>query len=139
MIPLINGVSYAWADVIINIMGTTVAGVTAIDYSQEQKKEDQKGAGRFPVARTYGEKTANASITLDTLEVEALATIAPDGDICNLPPFEITVCYLNAAGLLNTHKLKNTEFLKDSRTGKTGDMSMPIELPLIVSHIVFKA
>ena len=139
MYPLINGVSYAWADVRINIMGQTIAGVSAIEYDDEQKKSDQLGAGRYPVSRTYGEKKANAKITLDTLEVEALQDITPDGDICSIPPFEITICFLNAAGLLKTHKLKNVEFLKNSRTGKSGDECMPVELPLIISHIDWKA
>jgi len=139
MIPLINGVSYAYADIIVNIMGTTIAGITAIQYDDEQKKEDHLGAGRYPVARTYGEKKASASITLDILEVEALQTIAPGGDIASLPPFEITVCFLNQAGLLKTHKLKNVEFMKNSRTAKSGDMSLPVEMPLLVSHIIWNA
>jgi hypothetical protein len=139
MYPLINGVSYSYADVIVNLMGVTPAGITAVDYGDEQKKEDQKGAGRYPVARTYGEKTANASITLDSLEVEALQDTIPDGDITSLPPFTIVVCFLNSAGLLKTHKLMNAEFIKNHRAAKSGDMSIPVELPLIVSHINWKA
>jgi hypothetical protein len=139
MIPLINGVSYSWADIILNIMGQPIAGVSAINYSDKREKQDNHGAGANPVARTYGKKTSNASITLDVLEVEALQNAAPDGDISRIPPFTVPVCFVNEAGVLVTHKLMNVEFLENKRDMKRDDMEISIDLPLIVSHINWKA
>jgi hypothetical protein len=139
MIPMINGVSYSNADVILNIMGQTIAGVIAIKYDSEQEKKDNYGAGQNAVARTYGQKKHSGSITLDVLEVESLQAAAPNGDITKFPPFEIPVCYLNSAGLLVSHKLKFVEFTKNMRDTKSGDMEISVELPLIIGDIDWKA
>jgi len=139
MIPLINGVSYAWADIICNILGTPVAGIKAVKYDDEQKKQNNWGAGRNPVNRTYGKKEATASITLDVQEVEAIAALTTDGDICSIAPFDVVVCYLNNAGVLVTHKLKNAEFTKNMRDVKEGDMEIPVECALIISHVEWNA
>lgn len=135
---LINGKTYSWGDIAVVLFGQRVAGITAVSYDQEQEKENVYGAGNQPVARGYGNKKYTASITLLSEEVSALEAAAPNGDICDIPPFDVVVSFMNDQRAVVTHILKNAEFSKDSRNGKQNDPKMEIELPLIISHIQWK-
>ena len=52
--PLINGKSYEWADIVVNVLGVPIIGITNIEYEEKQGMENIYGAGRFPVSRGYG-------------------------------------------------------------------------------------
>lgn len=136
--PLINGREYGWADIVVNIGGVQVTGITAIKYEEEMEKEDIYAAGRHPVSRGYGRVKTTASITLLSGTVFALKGKAPKGQLHRIAPFPITVSYQPDAGPMVVHQLKNCEFKKTPFDWKEGDMSKPIELELIVSHIVDK-
>lgn len=133
--PLINGRSYGWGDIIINVGPLTVTGVTAIKYEEEQEKEDVYGAGRRPVARGYGRIKASASITLSVETVMALTGSSRDGQLNRMAPFPITVLYQPESGPIIRDVLMNCEFKKQSRDWKEGDMKKEVELELLVSHI----
>lgn len=135
--PLINGRSYSWADVSLNIGGVSVIGVTKIDYDETQVKEDNFGAGVNPVARGYGNKKASATVTMYADEVEALQDKAPNGSLLDYGVFEIIVQFLVGAQI-KTHILKNVEFTKNERSMSQNDTKIEVELPLIVSHILWK-
>lgn len=137
--PLINGREYGWADINVSIGGVPVTGITAIKYEEEMEKENIYGAGRNPVSRGYGRIKSTASITLLSGTVFALKGKAPKGQLHRIAPFSITVSYQPEAGPLVVHVLKNCEFKKTSFDWKEGDMSKPIELELILSHIVDKS
>src|SRR5438552_11189431 len=92
--PLINGREYSWADILINIGGVPVIGITGITYDEEQVKEDNYGAGVNPVSRGYGNKKATASITMYASEVEALMERAPNGNLVDLGVFAVIVQYM---------------------------------------------
>ena len=133
--PLINGRSYGWGDIVVNVGALPVTGITAIKYEEEQEKEDVYGAGRRPVARVYGRIKASASITLSVETAMALAATAKDGQLNRLAPFTITVTYQPESGPIMRDVLKNCEFKKQSRDWKEGDMKKEVELELLVSHI----
>ena len=137
--PLINGREYGWADITATIGGVPVTGITAIKYSEEMEKENIYGAGRNPVSRGYGRVKSTASITLLSGTVFALKSKAPKGQLHRIAPFPITVSYQPDAGPMVVHVLKNCEFKKTEFDWKEGDMSKPIELELIISHIVDKS
>lgn len=137
--PLINGREYGWADIVVNIGGVPVTGITAIKYEEEMEKENVYGAGRNPVSRGYGRTKATASITLLSGTVLALKAAAPKKQLHRIAPFSISVSYQPDAGPMVTHILKNCEFKKTPFDWKEGDMSKPIELELIISHIVDKS
>lgn len=137
--PLINGREYGWADITATIGGVPVTGITAIKYGEEMEKENIYGAGRNPVSRGYGRVKATASITLLSGTVFALKSKAPKGQLHRIAPFPITVSYQPDAGPMVVHVLKNCEFKKTEFDWKEGDMSKPIELELIISHIVDKS
>lgn len=135
--PLINGRSYSWSDVQLSIGGVPVVGITNIEYDEEQAKEDNHGAGYNPVARGYGQRKASASITMYAEEVEALMDKAAGGSLLDYGVFDITVQYMVGA-VIKTHVLKNAEFLKNGRRMASGDTKIEVELPLIISHIIWK-
>lgn len=137
--PLINGREYGWADIVVNIGGVPVTGIVAIKYGDEMDKENIYGAGRHPVSRGYGRVKSTASITLLSGTVMALESKAPKNKLWRIAPFPIVVSYQPDAGPIVTHILKNVEFTKTEYDWKEGDMSKPIELPLIISHIVDKS
>jgi hypothetical protein len=137
--PLINGREYGWADITATIGGVPVTGITAIKYGEEMEKENIYGAGRNPVSRGYGRVKSTASITLLSGTVFALKSKAPKGQLHRIAPFPITVSYQPDAGPMVVHVLKNCEFKKTEFDWKEGDMSKPIELELIISHIVDKS
>jgi hypothetical protein len=49
IVPLVNGKSYEWADIAVNILGADIIGITNIEYEEKQGMENIYGAGRFPV------------------------------------------------------------------------------------------
>ena len=139
MTPLINGQAYSWGSITLNLLRNIVAGVTAINYTEEQEMEDLYGAGNYPVSRGYGKIKSSGDITLSMEEVEALQKAAPGGRLQAIPPFDIIVSFLASNGNVVTHKLKNCQFKKNQRGMKTGDMSFEIQLDLIMSHIIWNS
>jgi hypothetical protein len=135
--PLINGQTYGWGDIIVNINGLPITGITAIKYEEEQDKENIYGAGRYPVARGKGRIKSMASMTLMIETVMAIAKAAPNGQLHNLPPFPITVIYQPEAGPVVRDVIMNCEFKKQTRDFKEGDMKKEIAIELLVSHIVW--
>ena len=135
IVPLINGKSYEWADIAINILGVTVVGVTSIDYEEKQGMENIYGAGRFPVSRGYGKVEPSGKITLLMEEVQALMSVAPLGRLQDIPEFDISVVYLDSALVTVKHKLRNVRFMNNQRSSKSGDTSIPVEIDLILSHV----
>lgn len=135
IVPLINGKSYEWADIAINILGVTIVGVTSIEYEEKQGMENIYGAGRFPVSRGYGKVEPTAKITLLMEEVQAIMAVAPLGRIQDIPEFDISVIYLDSALVTVKHKLRNVRFMSNNRNSSSGDTSVPVEMDLILSHV----
>jgi hypothetical protein len=136
--PLINGHAYSWADVRMNILGVTVAGIIGIKYDDEEEMEDQYGAGNRPVSRGHGNIKCTGSITLLSEEVVALENVAPNGRLQEIPEFDIPVSFLPPSGVVVTHMLKNCRFEKNSRDLKQNAKSFEVEIPLLMSHIIWK-
>jgi hypothetical protein len=135
--PLINGREHAWADIVLNIGGVPIVGITSINYDEMQVKEDNWGQGSNPVSRGYGNKQATASLTIYASEVEALQDRAPNGNLMDYGVFDIVIKYL-VGTTIKTHVLHNAEFTKNARNTNQGDTKIEVELPLIVSHITWK-
>lgn len=136
-VPLINGKSYEWADIVVNILNTPIMGITSIEYEEKQGMENIYGAGRFPVSRGYGKIEPTAKVTILMEELENLQTIAPLGRIQDIPEFDIIVMYLDPANVTRKHVLKNVRFMNNKRSAASGDTSIPVELELIISHIQY--
>jgi hypothetical protein len=137
--PLINGKSYEWADVVINILGVPFSGVTKISYDDTQEMENIYGAGNRPVSRAYGNFKPTASITILMEEMENIqaAATALGGVIQRIPEFDVTVTFVDSSLTPRTHTLKNCRFTKNTREIAQGDTSIACECPLILSHVEF--
>ncbi len=133
--PLINGKSYEWADIIVNILGVPVVGITAIDYEEKQGMENIYGAGRFPVSRGYGKVEPTAKMTILMEELENIQSVAPNGRLQDIPEFDISIVYLDIANSTRVHKLRNVRFMNNNRRSSSGDTSIPVEIDLVLSHI----
>lgn len=138
-IPLINGVAYSWADVIVTIGGAPITGITAIEYEDSQTVENIYGAGRYPIARSKGKIEPSAKITLLQETVEDIQRLAPNGRLQDLPLFSVGVTYVNEAGNIVHDTICNCSFKKNSRSWKSDDTKSEVELELVPSHIKWGA
>ena len=137
-LPLINGITYSWSNITAVIMGVPIAGITSIEYSDEQEMEDNLGAGSFPVNRGFGSYKVMSKLSLYMEEVEAITATVPSGRLQDVPEFDIIVSYVSANNVPRIHKLRNVRFKNNNRKTKTGDKKIEVELDLLVSHITWK-
>jgi len=137
MTPLINGKAYDFSQIVTNILGVTVAGITSISYSEEQEKVNNFGAGNRPVSRGAGAINASGSVTISMNDIEALRDAAPNGSLLQIPAFDITVTFLNDQKVV-THVLKNCEFINDGVETSQGDTDVVKGFDLVISHIQFR-
>ena len=143
--PFINGFAYSWANIALAINGVVINGITSINYSENHESESLYGIGNMPIARGVGNHSYEASITLHRSEVVALQTAASlqgiaGNDITSLLPFTITVSYNGDQGQVPiTDVLLNAQFLSNNIGTSQGDTSIEVEIPLIISHIVWGA
>ncbi len=134
--PLINGVRHSWASIKLMMLGREVTGITEVSYKDSNKKDNHYGAGTNPTHRGRGQYAAEASIKLDKYEVEAIQAAIPGQRIQEIDMFDIVVSYIpEGSDVLKTDVIRNCEFLENSRDVKSGDTTIGVPLPLIVSHI----
>lgn len=134
--PLINGVEPGFASINLNLLGATVTGITGIKYELKQEKENEYGLGELPVSRSYGVKEPSGSITLLGSSVQALRQAVSNGDLTDLPPFDIPVIWTpKNSTQVHVHILKMCEFTTDSVDIKTKDKKYEVELPLVIGDI----
>ena len=133
---MINGHEYSWADIVVNIAGAPLTGITGIDYDDDQEVVNVYGAGRFPVSRSKGRITCSSKISLLTSEVIALQKKAPNGRLQDIAPFPIIVSYIpDDGGEVVTDKLRNCQFKTNRRNWSEGDTSKSVDIDLVISHI----
>lgn len=138
-IPFVNGVEPTHADIILNIMGVPVIGVTAIDYSDPQDMTLNYGTGNVPISRGYGPVKPQASITLTLKEVQRLTAAAPFGKLQNIPDFDIGVNYLTEAGDYFRHKIQKARFMGRNPNSAVGNSQIEEKLDLSIVGIDYNA
>lgn len=137
--PLINGQAYAYADIIVTILGSPLAGITAIEYSDSQEVTENFGAGRWPVSRGLGKIESEAKITIDRAELNALIKAAPNKRLQNIGEFDVVVSYVPEGSAPVTDIIKNCRFKNTVGGASEGDSNVVAELELAVSHIDWAA
>lgn len=134
--PLINGTSYSWSQITVNIGGSLIVDITAISYKSMQEKTNNYGSGSQPVSRGRGRTEYEASMTLRLGEIESLRNSVASRDILKIAPFDVTVAFLpEDATIPVVHTLKNAEFLEDPVESTEGDTTIEVEVPLIIAGI----
>jgi hypothetical protein len=117
--PLINGQAYSYADIIVSVLGVPVAGITAVEYSQNQEITENYGAGRYPVSRGLGKIEHEAKIN----------------NLQNVPEFDIEVNYVPEGSTPRTDVIRNCRFKNTIGGASEGDSNVIADLELAVSHI----
>ena len=136
-LPLINGVEYTHADIILNILGIPVIGVTNIKYSDPQAITLNYGTGQHPVSRAFGTIEPQGSITLTMKEVQRLSAAAPLGRIQNIPDFDIGVNFITEAGDFTRHRLVRCRFMGRSTDSSVNNTQIEEELTLSIVEIKY--
>lgn len=132
---LINGVSYAWANITANVLGVPLTGITAINYKRKQTKTNNMGAGPKPVSRGYGNYEFEGDIEIYMETLKAIIAGQANRDILAIPPFDITVVFTGQGVITTTDILKACEFLEDPMDAKQGDTRLLARIPLIIADI----
>ena len=131
--PLINGRAYDFAQIVVNVLGVPLMGISSVTYSEEQEKTNNYGAGKYAVSRGHGAVEASASFDIHMNDIEALRDAAPLGRLLDIPPFDIPITFLNANKVV-THTLKNCEFTNDGVEASQGDTQVQRSFDLVISH-----
>jgi len=136
-IPLVNGQAYDYVSITFVALGVPLPSVSAINYTAEQAKENNYGTGNEPVSRGRGAKMYNASFDISMNDTEALRDVAPNGDLLNIPPFDIVIVFGNPQKPV-THIIKNFEFGDDGVEASQGDTDIKRTFSGMPSHIKYR-
>lgn len=126
----------SWAQITLSLLGAPITGVTNIKYSVTQEKVNVYGAGSKPVSRGRGRKEYSGSITLLAEEFKNILAAAPNGDVLDIPPFDVTILHIGTSGLMQKTVWKYAEMTENSFDVSEGDTSISIEIPFIMADIV---
>ena len=133
--PIVNGKAYEHADITMIVMGIPITGLTAIDYGEEADIQNIYATGRFPNARTHGQITPEAKITVLMEDVMNIVSAAPRGRLWDIPEFDIIVSFTDTSLIPVTHKIKNCRFKNNKISSKTGSDAIAIDIDLVCSNI----
>lgn len=134
-VPLINGVNYSWSNVKLVLFGVPVVGVTKIEYSKKQKKENNYGMGSDPVSRGYGNNEYEGKITLYREEWDKIIQASPSKNPMEIDFFDIQVSFSGTRVAPSLDILRACEFTEDVFTVGQGDTKIMIEIPIIIGSI----
>jgi len=135
-LPLINGQRRDWSSISFDALGRTFTGITAVSYEDSVEKVNHYGAGNMPVHRGTGKYSATAKASFYAYEIDSLQAALPSGKrLQDIPPFDITVSYLDDSDQIINHVIRNCEFLTNKRDMKQGDTKIESEYEFRISHI----
>lgn len=135
MTPIINGINYSWANISLVLFGVPVVGITKIDYTRKQKKENNYGAGSQPISRGYGQYEYDGKIEMYLDEWKKIIAASPNRDALLIPPFDIQITYSGRGILAEKDVLKAVEFMEDPLSAGQGDTKLMVSIPLVIGSI----
>lgn len=133
--PLVNGIAYSYSDIVVTILGSPLAGITAVKYEDDQEITNNYGAGRNVVSQGHGPITVEAGMTIDKAELTALIKVAPGKRLQNIGSFDISVTYAPLGQAPTTDIIRNCRFMNTPGGGEQGSTNIEAELKLMPSHI----
>ena len=143
MIPLINGVNYASANVniILPIIGAAVAGIQAINYKQETNIVDNYSLAQDPTSRAYGQRTYTGSLEIYKELWNQIIDASPLRDPAQLPFFDIVVTYGGNFGgntvPFRKETLRGCSFKTNGSGIAAGDTKIVVTVDLAIGGIDF--
>ena len=135
--PLINGRAYDYTQITISFLGVPLAGVTSINYDEDQEKTNNMGTGNRPVSRGHGAIDSTGSIEMSMNDLEALRAASPTNSLLDIPMFDVILVFGHPTAP-KTHVLKNVEFKKDGLDGAVGDTDLKKSLDIVLSHVEYR-
>jgi len=138
----INGKFRNYASVRINVFGRTLVGMQNISYSRTDDINPVKAVGTTkPIGYTQGNEVYEGSITLLTEEVDGMQKILPPGkSLPDIPPFPVSVAYVDDAGVQVAHTLIGVKFKSNGRSAEQGNAdALTTEIPLYIHDIDWNA
>lgn len=133
---LTNGTAYSWADGVFIVNGVPIAEVTAISWKASQEKQNNYGTGSDVISRSRGRKSYEGSITVVLSELYSIVQGSPNNNPLELLPFTVQATFVpEGGGVPVTVSMKNCEFTEYGFDISEGDMSIPVELPVLPGSI----
>lgn len=135
--PLINGVEYTHADIVFNILGLPLIGVTSIEYSDNQNIIGNYSTGHLPTSVGFGQVDLTATVTITSIEFRRIALFAPGRRIQNIPFFDVGVNYLPDSGIFVRDRLVRCRFKGANISSTTNNTQIEVPLELFVADIKY--
>lgn len=124
-----------WNHLTVRVLNRDLEAITELSYDDEQKMDNEYGAGKYPVGQSEGNYEAKASITLYSEEIVALQSSLPPGKrIQDIPAFPIVVQY-ERNGIITKDIIQNCRFKNNGKDLKQGDGKIVKQIDLLCSHI----
>ncbi|MCP3682136.1 MAG: hypothetical protein GY861_05535 [bacterium] len=136
-VALINGIAYDYTRIIVNILGVPVKGITEVNYVQEQEKTNNFGTGEKAHSRGRGPKDTSGSFGIAMNEVEALRAVAPNGNLLDIPPFDVTI-FFDVTGKTKKHTLTDVEFTNDGVESSQGDTDIARTFDIVIGDLEYQ-
>ena len=133
---LINGTAYSWSQIVVQMSNSNLPlfGVSSVEWTKSQEKENIYAAGNRPYARGYGNKNYEGTITLKMADVVGLERESPNSDITEIPRFDLIISFVHPdLTKLVSYVLKDCDFTESSRSIGQNDLSIDVDIPFIFS------
>lgn len=140
MPTLVNGISYNYASISINVLGIESTAWSSISYSVSTDTKQFYGNSRQPVALGYGNNTYDCSLEsyLDLIQqFREAAKNAGLSSITDIAPFDIVITYGQLGQVKTTHILEKCVFLNDDTSGAAGDAQIKTSMKLLPANIIY--
>ena len=135
--PLINGVEYTHADIVVNIFGLPIIGITSIEYSDTQNIAGNYSTSALPTSVGFGQIDFTATLTVTSIEFRRIVAFAPGGRIQNIPFFDVGVGFLPETGIFVRDRLIRCRFKGANISSATNNTQIEVPLELFVADIKY--
>ncbi len=130
--PLVNGIAYGWAEVVLNVAGLLIRGVKAINYSESVERGKVRGTSQRKLALTSGEHDAEGDLELYMADWYDLLLALGDGYMTRT--FAISVSYANGTDV-RTDELTGVRIKKIGNSHAQGNEPLTIKLDLDIMRL----
>lgn len=134
---LINGRAYSYVDITAMGLGGNFPGLKSINYEQTQDKPNGFGTSVLPVNRGKGKRDSSGSLTLSMNDIEALRDAAPNGNLLDIPMFDLLIVFGNPQKPV-THVLQGLEFTNDGSNMSEDDTDITFSLNFVFADIKYR-
>lgn len=135
--PLINGVEYTHSNILLNLFGLPVVGVTSIEYADNQNIAGNYSTGALPTSVGFGQLDLTATLTITSVEYRRIVQFAPGRRIQNIPFFDVGINYVPDTGIFVRDRLVRCRFKGANISSQTNNTQIEVPLELFVADIKY--